>query len=244
MYKAFLAPMIFCLSFHSINAQDCKVGLPALTGTYQGDCKNGKANGQGKASGTDSYEGEFRNGLPDGKGKYVWKAGAWYEGQWSKGMREGKGLMSVRNVNNRDSLIEGFWKKDNYIGQNEKPYVIYSKTVHITGATCRRLNGLSDQLLITLNSETGGDPKGFSPELKEKPFPMEQYKEKPVLTNLQLIRGDFQKRTVDDNFPKKITYLFESVSFPFRAILNIGNDVMEIEFFEPGNWTLDLKMAY
>ena len=56
-------------------AQDCVVSVAALSGKYEGDCKNGKADGNGKAMGEDAYEGAFRSGLPDGKGKYTWKNG-------------------------------------------------------------------------------------------------------------------------------------------------------------------------
>ena len=65
----------------------------SLKGTYEGDCKNGKADGKGKATGTDSYDGEFKNGLPDGIGKYNWKSGDYYEGEWKKGLKDGKGEM-------------------------------------------------------------------------------------------------------------------------------------------------------
>jgi hypothetical protein len=55
--------------------EDCKVLLPALSGSYEGSCKKGVADGRGKASGTDAYEGEFRKGLPDGKGTCTWSNG-------------------------------------------------------------------------------------------------------------------------------------------------------------------------
>jgi len=53
-------------------SQDCSVEKESLKGTYTGDCKNGKANGKGKAVGADTYEGDFKSGLPDGQGTYMW----------------------------------------------------------------------------------------------------------------------------------------------------------------------------
>ena len=47
---------------------NCNVLLDAIKGTYTGGCKNGKADGEGVAQGTDSYEGSFKNGLPEGIG--------------------------------------------------------------------------------------------------------------------------------------------------------------------------------
>ena len=37
--------------------------METLKGTYTGECKKGKANGRGKAVGTDTYEGFFKTGL-------------------------------------------------------------------------------------------------------------------------------------------------------------------------------------
>ena len=56
----FLSPVVL--------AQNCKVLDPDLAGVYTGECKNGKAEGLGKAIGTNTYEGEFKAGLPDGTG--------------------------------------------------------------------------------------------------------------------------------------------------------------------------------
>ena len=69
MYKRPIFIYILTILF-SINAktQDCTVAVDALKGKYEGACKNGKAEGLGKATGTDTYEGNFKAGLPDGNG--------------------------------------------------------------------------------------------------------------------------------------------------------------------------------
>src|SRR5664279_1389178 len=76
-------------------AQPCEVNIDSLKGQYSGDCKKGKAEGQGTATGIDSYTGSFKNGYPEGQGKYTWKNGNWYEGEWKKGLYEGQGTLSV-----------------------------------------------------------------------------------------------------------------------------------------------------
>ncbi len=60
---------------HSQEKVECKVLVPALTGVYQGGCKDGLAHGKGTANGTDAYTGFFRNGYPNGKGTYTWASG-------------------------------------------------------------------------------------------------------------------------------------------------------------------------
>lgn len=83
--KHFFSALLFStVCSIAVKAQDCTVTVPALAGKYEGECKNGKADGAGKATGEDVYEGNFKNGQPDGKGKYTWKNGDWYDGLWQK----------------------------------------------------------------------------------------------------------------------------------------------------------------
>src|SRR5688572_10292771 len=83
---------LLIMAFNTVSAQeDCKVLVDSLKGTYTGECKNGKANGNGKAVGIHTYDGEFKNGLPEGKGKYTWSNGDYYYGSWKKGQKDGKG---------------------------------------------------------------------------------------------------------------------------------------------------------
>ena len=58
----------------------CEVIPDDIKGTYDGECKKGKANGFGKAVGTDTYEGEFKKGFPHGKGTYTWGNGNIFTG--------------------------------------------------------------------------------------------------------------------------------------------------------------------
>ena len=71
MRKIIFPLAIFCSLY--VHAQNCTVVTEALKGTYEGGCKNEKADGTGTAKGEDSYTGEFKNGYPEGKGKYSWK---------------------------------------------------------------------------------------------------------------------------------------------------------------------------
>jgi hypothetical protein len=214
-------------------AQNCTVTVDALKGSYEGGCNNGKAEGKGKAIGEDSYEGEFKEGLPNGRGKYTWKNGNWYDGNWNKGVKEGRGTMVYVLSDARDSVIEGYWKKDRYTGKYEKPYVIYSKTIHITGISCRKLNNSRDQVNVLLGSETGNTNTSFSGGASPK----------PEITDITIISGTYIRKTIDNTLAKKIDYGFEDVTFPFRAIFTIGMDTFEIEIFEPGKWMVDVRMS-
>lgn len=234
--KYFFSALVFSIVCSlAVKAQDCTVTVPALTGKYEGECKNGKAEGAGKATGEDVYEGNFKSGQPDGKGKYTWKNGDWYDGLWQKGMKNGQGVMRYK-LAAKDSMVSGFWKKDKYIGMYEKPYMIYKNTVHVTSIAFQHVNDTKSEIELFLNSETGGG----SPTFGGPAVP------KPEITDIQIINGTYQQKKVNDSYAKKIGYLFEEVTFPFRAIftVNYGSDIFEIEVFESGKWKVEVRTSY
>lgn len=109
--------------------EKCKVLVPSLSGTYEGKCKNGLANGKGTAVGTDRYEGQFRKGLPEGNGTYTWSDGRTYKGDWIEGMRHGIGKYTMQ-INGKDSIQDGLWQNDIYKGPKPpKPNVTYNSGV-------------------------------------------------------------------------------------------------------------------
>jgi hypothetical protein len=99
----------------------CRVRLPDLAGSYEGECHRGKAHGQGKAIGRDTYEGEFAKGLPHGHGTYTWANGNYYEGEFVKGAKEGEGKLVFAPVKadsvQTDSVQFGLWKNDQFLGK-------------------------------------------------------------------------------------------------------------------------------
>jgi len=107
----------------------CKVLLTSINENYDGDCKKGLAHGSGKAEGIDTYTGEFKKGLPNGNGIYTWKSGDVYEGNWKNGERSGFGTLTVMLASS-DSIIEGYWKLDKYIGKEKRviKYKVITKT--------------------------------------------------------------------------------------------------------------------
>ncbi len=102
----------------------CKVLMPEISGEYTGSCKNGLAQGVGKAIGLDRYMGEFKKGLPQGVGTYIWHTGETYTGEWNKGLMDGKGTYVIKLVD-RDSTLSGIWRDGKYMGEKElAPYVL------------------------------------------------------------------------------------------------------------------------
>ena len=56
-----LITIVLFLSSNLLAQQDgsCKVLLPEIAGTYDGQCKDGLANGKGTSKGEDEYSGTF-----------------------------------------------------------------------------------------------------------------------------------------------------------------------------------------
>jgi len=117
--------ILIILLFHNINtsaqaiASGCKVLMTEISEHYQGECKNGLAEGNGIAKGADIYIGSFRKGFPDGKGVYKYTDGPTYSGYWKKGLKDGEGELRYM-ANGRDSVITGVWKAGRYTGKQNK----------------------------------------------------------------------------------------------------------------------------
>ena len=222
--------LMLCIAF-STKAQNCKVLLPSIAGSYEGGCKNDKANGLGKAVGMDSYDGNFKNGLPEGMGKYIWKEGNWYEGNFKFGQRSGEGTLHSPSVTNSDSLIAGFWLKDAYVGIYEYPFKVISKTFMVnTVAFAFESVGEPSQIIINLSSVKGGseDVHGTIP--------------KPELIAIDVTNGSYMNKKEVNTMKKINTYFLTNVLYPFYATLRIGEEEVVIDIKKSGTWKIDVVL--
>jgi hypothetical protein len=214
----------------SLAAQPCEVEKESIKGTYTGDCKKGKAHGKGKSAGTDTYEGDFKNGLPDGDGTYTWNNQSVYVGKFSKGLKEGKGVMTMKRQNEKDSVIEGFWKKDAYVGKYEKSWVLYSKTGSVRSVDVDFTKDEIRKVKIIITNTTGGVPS-LSGTLA-------QYK----VDNVIVIKGFFERQTTLETHYKSTETSLIEVTFPFRIKLMMAREEVELEFFEQGSYVVNIAI--
>ncbi|MDN5211375.1 hypothetical protein QQ020_04915 [Fulvivirgaceae bacterium BMA12] len=208
---AIAAPVCFAQS------SDCKVLTPALEGAYQGDCKKGKADGDGRAKGTDEYEGSFKKGLPHGVGTYTWNNGNSYEGNWKNGKKEGKGKLFLQRKNGGDSTVVGFWSKDKYVGEYKNPYKVHNKGPLVTGVRLSKISDVESYLELEFNSKGAAVA---NPEF--------------VVTT---IRGNF---TGQQSFNRSAKVF--DITFPFRAIITHNGEAVEFEIFQKGAWKMVVDM--
>ena len=76
-----------------VEAERCEVQFEGGLFDWSGPCIEGLATGEGTASGPNwSYQGEAKNGKADGTGTLTLDGGGWYEGQFRDGARTGHGV--------------------------------------------------------------------------------------------------------------------------------------------------------
>lgn len=214
-------------------SQDCTVDIDALKGTYTGDCKKGKAEGTGKAVGTDTYEGEFKSGLPDGQGLYVWSNGNTYKGGFQKGLKNGDGEMTYRSAGKPDSVLKGFWKKDAYVGQFQFPYKILTKTKKVTRADIKFASTATGQQVVIRVSTTSSGAQGNMSRGELLP---------KMEVNLVLQKGIYLRSYVNDTYTTKSETILYDVTYPLQMRVEMGAETVEFLINETGNYVVEITI--
>jgi len=231
LLKIKTSAIIFLFLSFTAYSQTCEVDKESLKGSYNGDCKKNKAHGKGKAIGIDTYEGEFKNGIPDGNGTYTWSNKNVFEGKYIKGLREGKGTMTMKREGAQDSVIEGFWKKDVYIGKNEKPWIVHSKTGSVRDVQVEYSSDPLNRIKIVVTNTTGGAQTSSGAI-------MPRY----TVDNVQVLKGHYERLTSLESHLKSTETTLIEVIFPMRVKLNISSEEVELEFFESGSYIVNISI--
>jgi hypothetical protein len=205
-----------------LRKRNCKVMVENLTGEFWGECKNGLAQGSGKAKGVDVYEGSFKKGLPDGFGTYTWADGSYYAGDWKKGKRQGKGRLFKATD---DEMVKkekpmGMWKNDQFLYEiiEGKYEVVFKRDIESVQA--KLLNQNKDYVTIVINKSN-----------------------RPV--NIDAVPSNGEVR-VSENFVylNQITFPL-SINLNYNYITGLGQLLrkceLNLELETPGNWQIDVK---
>ena len=198
---------------------NCKVLMPEISGKYEGGCKKRLANGLGKAIGKDTYIGSFKKGLPNGIGIYTWtKTGAVYDGNWKKGSRKGKGKYTI-TINGKDSITQGYWDKNKYIGKNKVP---------------KRYSVIFKRGISNLYFLRNGDGNQVIIEVDEIHSP----------TNLLMHGSSGSQFSYTYTGFQNVTFPFKGrITYDIQNKLSSTSHYCALEFkiFEPGNWTIKIR---
>jgi hypothetical protein len=233
--RIFLIVPIF-LFVANAHAQDCQVLLASVSGKYTGGCKQGKADGNGRAEGIDMYVGQFKAGLPEGKGTYTWKSGDVFKGEWVKGVREGQGSMAFKRAGKSDSVVNGMWKNDTYAGayvKPEKPYTILQKSNYFSRSDFRKnVNSKENSIELTITSASAGTSRvgmiaTYAPA---------------TISNIAISTGSYGMITDGVATSRGTTKKLTDVTYPFRATLTVGGQELEFEITDPGAWSVTMAI--
>ena len=230
MKKSISLLVVLCFSF-IVFSQNCTVEMQALKGTYTGECKKGKANGKGKASGTDTYEGEFKSGLPYGEGTYNWANGNQYIGHFVNGLKEGKGRFFYKRENAKDSILVGYWLNDKYNGLQETAYKLLYKSRLINDLEVEYKQDPDNRITFFITNTSGG---GFFIDGTEMP--------KMKVDEVQIISGIYGRLVYNDTHAKKTESILEDVVYPIRFKANIGEEQLEMEFKKQGSYVITMRI--
>ncbi|SDM72706.1 MORN repeat-containing protein [Daejeonella rubra] len=226
-----LSVFFFLIFTAKVMAQEtCKVLIPEISASYEGPCKKGKAEGSGKAIGKDRYTGFFKDGLPSGKGIYSWENGDTYDGDWLKGKMDGQGIKIVKRAGKTDSVVNGFWKKDTYVGKYERPFFIHNQSSQISRIEVRKsteedLNSIS----VDLVNSSGSLPAFGASSLGQK----------TILTDVTILSGTFVKKVNSNDGTKVASLKLLEVEFPFKARYKLGIHELTVEIMEAGDWVIE-----
>jgi hypothetical protein len=205
-------------------SQDCEVLIASIQGKYTGDCKNKKADGAGKAEGTDVYEGNFKGGYPSGQGTYTYKNGDFFNGDFKKGLKEGAGEFHYKKTE-ADSIVKGFWKNDVYVGAWLHAYEIETKSSGFNRLEVKQTVGLANTLtIVSENTIRNNSIGGQSPPL-------------PVISYFNVSQGSYEReeRSLKD---KTSILVLTGLKFPFEIMVNYGDESFQVLISKEGVWSI------
>ena len=129
----------------------------------------------------------------------------------------------------QDSIVEGYWKKDAYIGKYEKPYIVLGKTGSVREVRVEYSNDALARVKIVVTNTTGGAQTSSGAT-------MPRYR----VDNVQVLKGHYERLTSLEAHLKSTETTLIEVIFPFKVKLNIDREEVEIEFFESGSYIVNI----
>ena len=216
--KNVIIAVVLIFGFIIVNAQDCKVLVPELSGTYEGECKKNLANGEGLAKGKDTYKGMFKKGYPNGLGVYTYSNGDVFEGIFQKGEKHGEGVMLLKRDQLPDSVLRGFWSKNTYQGKFKVSFEENNRSNGVTSVNVNR-NNIETFSIIHVKFLRQGSPMG-TPQF-----------------DIAVIEGEFGDRQVDG----ATTKIWVN-KFPFRFRITVDQHIVEYTFNNAASYDMVINL--
>jgi len=149
----FINSLLVLVSY--LYAQNCEVLVEPLSKEYIGDCKKGRADGEGLAKGDGIiYEGEFKKGYPHGVGTLEFEDGRIFKGEWKNGEIYGYGELTQVSGQVKKGYFKGMVNGFRYMGEDKASLAGYKviETERLENATFTFVNSnpLGNRLTIKI----------------------------------------------------------------------------------------------
>jgi hypothetical protein len=131
----------------------------------------------------------------------------------------------------KDSIVEGFWKKDIYSGRDENPYRLIYKSKIVNDLDVEYKNDGYNKITFFITNTSGG---GFFVDGTE----MTRMK----VNEVQIVSGSYGRLFINDNHVKKTESILEDVIYPIRFKAIIGEEEVEMEFKKPGSYIITMRI--
>lgn len=220
--KTLILAFLLSLTTSMYAQKDCTVVPKKLIGEYTGDCKKGKAHGQGVAKGEDTYKGEFKKGLPHGKGEYYFGDSAVFIGTFRKGERDGFGKFISLTSND---TLSGIWSAGNFLRKQLHEVMFeVGKTQNVGSHSVQRVGDGADITVdFVIKATAAGEATGFMVDLSSGRHTRPR-------ANRLLIE--------DIVFPLDVYITYKTPS----VMATSQNDcIFSVKIYEPGKYTIRLS---
>lgn len=230
--------LLFCAlitmgPFTQAIAQNCSVKDPNISGSYEGDCRRGKAHGEGIAKGKDTYEGEFRKGEKHGQGTYTYQNGNIFKGEFEEDQRYGFGKFVSATDSTQNK--EGFWKGKNFMGKNKESLKGYKIIVaqNVNEPSFSKGKGDENKLTITVRDIN----KGIK-NLSISDYGAARPQQVQYFSSGDSGSGTAILPVLDINYPFEATI---SYSVPNKSNNFDLPVILRIQIIEPGDWKMNVN---
>lgn len=104
--------LLLTATTHAATGSDCRILDPVISGQYEGGCKDGLADGHGKAVGQRTYQGSFVAGKRQGAGLEIFPSGSRFVGEFAADRPHGTGRLYFSN----GDMLEGDFRNGRLAG--------------------------------------------------------------------------------------------------------------------------------
>ena len=128
-----------------------------------------------------------------------------------------------------DSIVEGYWKKDMYIGRYEYPYKVITKTKKVSRVDIKHATtAIQNQITIWVSSTSS------SAGLIGRLIP------KVEITNMILQTGNYLRTYQNNTYSSKSETILYDVSFPIRMRMDFSvGESVEVVINKEGGYFIE-----